>query len=122
MSSTNVDERMMMKAMSSVTSAPSSDRLMTGIFMGIMDAWDRKIEREKFIELLQQSLMYNEILARLHLSNGWLKVYYSDTPPPEDTLANSIKEITVEGEKCRERLVKQLELLVQCPDDEDTTH
>ena len=89
--------------------------------LATMDAWDRDIKREPFGEVLGAAMPLGESLARLEILYGVADLIASGKFELS-YITNTIEDMLKRAEGHRHKLIKCMELVVQCPDGGDTKH
>lgn len=116
-----LNEKAVMQVLDKVASVQSAERLVSGAFMSAVDCFDRRINREPFMEVLQDAFGLADMLSRLDITAAY-KDHFAGGTMTDAMFDSSIKEITGRAEKLRESLIKRMDLVVQCPYEDDKKH
>lgn len=97
------------------------ERLQSGALMSVVDAFDRRIMRYPFIDLVQAAMVLNNQLGRLTLVAAIAEEVKNKTVTPEK-LAEAIVGLTERAEIQRLKVLKLMQLVAACPTSEDNVH
>lgn len=109
-------------AMLDTISAPANvERLTSAGFLSVIDSHDRKLEREEWVAIVQDVLGMTDMLTRMEITNALYRRFREDALK-EATFTDAMKELTKRAEAFREDLKRRMELVAQCPYENDTKH
>jgi hypothetical protein len=116
-------EKVLLDALDNISTPRCAHNLQAGAQLSILDAFDRGIERGAFIDILKEAMMLHTYTARLSMV-AHLKAVCEATGHgiDKDQFEQAMHEVTAECETHRSALIKHVELLVQCPIEDDTLH
>ena len=121
MASPVYNEKMIMGALALPSAEQTCLAIRQASLLATMDAWDRDIKREEFGDVLGNALPLGESLARLEILYGIADLIASGKFELQ-YVTTTIEDMLARAEGHRKKLLKCMELVVQCPADEDTTH
>lgn len=104
-----------------LTGSDDASRVLAGAIWSLLDAYDRKLLREKFEEIVDSSIRITQLLARYGLSQIMVQMHENGHLTPEK-LAEASKDLMERAEKERQKLLNKMKLVVQCPGGEDPIH
>jgi hypothetical protein len=121
MVSPRIDESMVLGILDVPVNMNTVPQLQSGAILSTVDAWDRNIQRGPFVDIMAVSFNLHSGAGRLQtmisirdmLSNGDLDVTKLD---------DAIGRLVSATETHRNALLKHMELVSQCPVDEDQIH
>ena len=102
----NVDERMMLLAMNAETSALNAERILGGAFLGVIDCYDRRIERINYVTIVNRTTWLYDVLGRIQTLQLVIMML-EDGKLTADVLKGHIKELTDKAEETRKELLKE---------------
>lgn len=116
-------EKVILDALDAITTVRSTMNLQAASKLSILDAFDRGIEREAFIDILQEALSLYTFTSRLSMVTH-LKSICEQTGHgiEKNHFEQAVHEVTAVCEAHRGKLIKHMELVVQCPLEFDTLH
>ena len=121
MASAVYDERQIMGALSLPSAHESSLAIRQATLLATMDAWDRDIKREAFGDILGTALPLGETVARLEILYGIADLIASGKFELA-YVTNTIEDMLARAEGHRRKLLRCMELVVQCPSDDAKIH
>lgn len=101
--------------------AATGQQLRTAAFFMLLDAYDRKVDRETFSTVAKGAVQLTEMLGRLESTTGIYSTFNADKLT-QQSFEDALAIITGHAEACRLSLVNQMALIIQCPWDADTKH
>lgn len=116
-----LSEEIIMDALGAIASPVSAERLENGAVLAIVDCFDRRINRDPFITAVTNACMLHDSLGRLHFANAMMLMWKQEKLSIEE-LEKAVKRLTERAEDSRNRLIKEMELVVQCPLEADKRH
>ena len=99
--------------------AASAEYLRTAALMIIIDAYDRKIEREEFITAAKSAVQLIEMMGRLESVTG-VHASFTSQHLTAERLEEAIRVLTSNAETNRVSLAHFMERLIQCSEDGQT--
>ena len=121
MASTTLNEDLIVAMLGSAPSADHGEDLRTAALLVLLDAYDRKVTRPDFFNTAKTALQLNEMMGRLESISGVHSSFKANLITDEK-LTEAIGVITGHAEFCRKALIKNMAVLMQCPEDNDTKH
>lgn len=116
-----LNERLIMDTLDKVSSPMSASRLQDGCTLAITDAFDRKIDREPFVQLLGDALNTINMLSRISAVSAMLTMLKEDRISKEK-MEHALKVLTENAERHRKGLVELMDKVRQCPTNYDPIH
>jgi hypothetical protein len=116
-------EKVLLDALDNIATPRSAFNLQAGAQLSILDAFDRGIDREAFIDILKDAMLLHDYTSRLSLV-AHLKAQCEQTGRGVgvEDFSEAVQEVTAVCESHRAKLIRHMELVVQCPCDFDTLH
>lgn len=97
--------------------------LQAGAQLSLIDAFDRGISRDAFIDILKDAMMLHTFTSRLsmvaHIKDEFERTGHGMNA---EDFKTAMHAVTGECERHRTSLIKNVSLLVQCPLEDDTRH
>lgn len=121
MASAVYNEGMIMQNLSYPSDQQTTLAIRQAALLATMDAWDRDLKREAFGEIIGDAMPLQEALSRLEILYGVADLIASGKFELS-YITNTIEENLQRAETHRHNLIKHMELVVQCPNDEDSKH
>ena len=121
MASTLLNEDLVIAMLGNAPSADHGEDLRTAALLVLLDAYDRKVDRPSFFDMAKTALQMNEMMGRLESITG-VHTSFKNNLITGEKLTEAIGVITGHAEFCRKALIKDMALLMQCPEDADTKH
>jgi hypothetical protein len=121
MSSTLLNEDLILTLLGTAPSAEHGENLRTAAFLVLLDSYDRRVTRESFFDTAKNAMQLNEMMGRLESVTGVLSTFKANALSGEKMEA-ALETITGHVETCRKSLLHDMSLLIQCPNDGDTKH
>lgn len=121
MSSTMLNENLVVAMLGSAPSADHGEDLRTAALLVLLDAYDHKVTRPDFFKMAKTALQMNEMMGRLESIAG-VHASFKNNLITDEKLAEAIGVITGHAEFCRKALINDMVLLMACPEDDDTKH
>ena len=115
------NEDMIASMLDTAPSIEAGEQLRTASYITLLDAYDRKVDRNTFSEVAKQAVQLNEMMGRLESTTGIYATFKADKLTPEK-LEEAMAIITGHAESCRHALVEKLALIMQCPWSDDSVH
>jgi hypothetical protein len=116
-----LNENLMLTTLVTPLSADDVERLQYGAMMSVVDAFDRKIKREPFCDIVAAALSLHSHLARLHLAMS-IEALQKVGKLDEKKMSDATRILAEDGELQRRKLFKLMELVVACPRSDDAVH
>lgn len=116
-----LDEGGILVGLDAISSPHNAERILGAAFLVLVDAFDREIEREAFVELANRVVAIHDLLGRLQIVNSMSRRFEENTLDKK-MLDQAIQGITLRAEDFRRQLMSQMELVAQCPLKGDTRH
>lgn len=114
-----LDERVMMDALRApIAGGEGASRIMIGAMWALLDSFDRKLERDKFEEIADQSVKLTQLLARLSLCEIIQRMHNNGTLTGEK-LEEAVADLAKRAEVERRSFCEKMNLVVQCPWESD---
>lgn len=116
-------EKVLVDALDMVSTPRSAANLQAGAQLSILDAFDRGIDRDAFIDIMKEAMLLHTYTSRLSLV-AYLKACCEQSGHGVEIneFEQAVHEVTATCEQHRAALVKHVDLLVQCPIEDDTLH
>ena len=121
MSSTALNEDLVVAMLSASPAAEHGENLRTAALMVLLDAYDRHVTRDSFFDTAKNALQLNEMMGRLESITGVHSSLKANLLTAEK-LQEAVSVVTGHADTCRKSLLKDMSLLMQCPEDDDTKH
>lgn len=116
-------EKVIVDALDSVSTPQSANNLQGGAQLAILDAFDRGVNRDAFIDILQSAMLLHTYSARLTMVDYMRHIVEKTGRDLQlDDLKEGIHEVTAICEGHRTKLMGFVEKLVSCPLEDDTLH
>lgn len=109
-----LNELMILNALEAKSGPASVQRLQTGALMSVIDAFDRRIQRPEFCQIVYSAMALHSHLARIHLGMAVETLIKQDLMDSKK-IEEALRILTGDAESERISLYKQMELVVQCP-------
>lgn len=116
-----INEPLIIEALDTVSSIKSSPRIISGTTLAVMDGFDRRIDRDPFQDMVELSMRISDALGRLGAVEA-IKNIFKEGRLDEPKLNAAIKELTERAEANRIKMLKSMELVIQCPTPRDSKH
>jgi hypothetical protein len=116
-----IDEGMVLGVLDVPVVYDTVHQLQTGGVLSIVDAHDRKITRPVFVEITSAAMGLYASVGRFQSMVSMLNLIKSGEFS-EAKLTDAIAKAAEVAEKQRKSLLQHMELVAQCPWDEDTKH
>jgi hypothetical protein len=111
-------ERAILGNLSMPCSAENSEPLQIGAMLTLVAMYDRKLERDSFIEAAEATTALYGMLGRLCIAESVLHMMENKVFD-QDKIATAAKELVSYGEAERHKILKIMDLVKQCPTSED---
>ena len=121
MSSTTLHEELIVAMLGTTPSSEHGENLRTAALMVLLDAYDRKVTRDSFFDTARHALQLNEMMGRLESISGVHASMKANLLTAEK-LQEAVSVVTGHADTCRKSLIRDMALLMQCPEDEDAAH
>lgn len=116
-------EKVILDALDNISTPGAAQNLQAGAQLSILDAFDRGINRDAFIDILKEAMLLHTFTSRLSMvAHMKAIVDKRSAPVSTDELTEAVHEVTALCEQHRTSLIKQMDLVVQCPLEMDTQH
>lgn len=115
-----LDEGKILQLLEGPTSSFLAARLNAGCMMAVMAAHDRKLPRDVFQDVLEKATDLQRTVIRLQTLEVIAKYAQKDTFTQE--MQKNIDYCMTQGELCRKNLEYQVNLIAQCPWEQDTVN
>jgi len=114
-----LNEPEIMQALSRKVTMDDLDNIRLGVMLATIDGRDRKITREPFVDLVNSGFNLTCLLGRIYAYNYVKQLQMAGQL---DQLDELVSQLTVHAEAFKAKLCHQMELIAQCPQDEDSKH
>lgn len=121
MASPLINEGMILGILDAPPSSETAVSLQTGSLLAILDGFDRQIKREEFVNMSNEAIGLHNACARLDSLASMLRLL-KEGKLDETLLNRAVTNLSKMAEKHRSALQKQMELVAQCPWDDDAKH
>ena len=121
MSSTMLNENLVVAMLGSAPSADHGEDLRTAALLVLLDAYDHKVTRPDFFKMAKTALQMNEMMGRLESITGISNSFKAEKLTI-DKLEDALATVTGHAEVFRMTLIRKLGLMMQMPWDDDTKH
>lgn len=116
-------EAVILQALDSISSPAAAPALQAGARLAVLDAFDRGIDRDAFERILKHAMDLYAMTSRLNFMSAVVgQIKHTERQPTDEEWSEGVKQVTHRSESIREHLIKEVELLVQCPCEFDTLH
>jgi hypothetical protein len=95
------------------------DQLNMANMLAILDGYDRKLLRDEFSKILSTGFQFFDASARLDLIFSLKKLFEAEAPQ-QKLLDEAAVGLTQRADHWRKRLYEIMEVVSQCPGDQDT--
>lgn len=113
---------MMMLGVLSIAASPEmGERLRQGTLLAVLDAFDRKIQRENFIDILGTALNLDGYAARLILLDNMHQLFKDKDLTPE-RFAEAQEGLIKLVDDARMKLYRHMQLVAACPAGDTPVH
>jgi hypothetical protein len=119
MASPILNEDLIAAMLSTASTAEHGLDLRTAAFFMLLDAYDRKVERDAYFKIALAAVQFCEMMGRLESVTG-LHASFKANTLNIDTLDEALVRLTSVAETHRKNLGADMQLLMQCPGDNDT--
>jgi hypothetical protein len=116
-----LSELIVMASLDIPVSLQNIESLQSAALISVVDAFDRRIERESFCEIVAASLALHSYLARLNLAAAVESLLAKDVLTLKK-VQDAAQSLTMDGEAARIALKRFMHLVVQCPTSADPIH
>ena len=116
-----LNEDLIVAMLGTMPVAEHGENLRTAALMVLLDAYDRRVTRDSFFDTAKNALQLNEMCGRLESITGVHSSLKANLLTGEK-LQEAISVVTGHADTCRKSLLKDMSLLMQCPEDDDTKH
>ena len=121
MSSTTLNEELIVAMLGTTPSSEHGENLRTAGLMVLLDAYDRKVTRDSFFDTARNALQLNEMCGRLESISG-IHASMKANLLTAEKLQEAVSVVIGHADTCRKSLIRDMALLMQCPEDEDAAH
>ena len=121
MASPQLNEAMIAATLGAPPMQESGEPLRTAAFLTIVDAYDRKVDRDTFFETAQAACQLSEMMGRLESITGISNSFKAEKLTI-DKLEDALATVTGHAEVFRMTLIRKIGLMMQMPWDDDTKH
>lgn len=114
-----LNEEMLLATLSLPMRADQGEYLRNGSAYALLDAHDRKVTREFYVDVLSRSYLLNEQMRRVEVMTRILHEL-QDTPPAELSakISERITQALSQAEQARTDLVGMVKKIIECPMDD----
>ena len=113
-----INERMLVDTISVPASLENIERLQSGALMATINGFDRRLQREPYIELAAAAFSLHTHLGRLHMV-ARIKELFNQEKLTKERLNDAEEQLIAYCEHERVALQKLTGLVVQCPTSAD---
>ena len=113
------NEELISQMLGAPPAAETGQQLRTAAFFMLLDAYDRKVDRETFSEVAKNAVQLTEMMGRLESTTGLYSTFNAEKLTKQG-FADALAIITGHAESCRLALVNQMSLIIQCPWSDET--
>ena len=116
-----LNEQLILEVLQEPFQPATAEKLAHASILAVMDAYDRKITREAFVDLLDSAVNLNSMCVQTLLLSNILRKKAANTYKDAD-IDEGLKKIITMGDMHRDRLFMMADLVAQCPQEADTKH
>jgi hypothetical protein len=117
-----IDPQLSEKAVLGNLSLPSlaenAEPLQIGAMLSLVAVFDRKLNRELFLEMAESTTALFGMLGRLSIAESVLHLMRSGVFD-QAKIETAVKELVVFADAERNKIIKAMELVTQCPQSDD---
>lgn len=117
-----IDERALLKLLDCTATYANIERLQQGAIMALIDCYDREITREAFVLAARTTANMIDALARLALLHNVKQFAEKHGKAEPADIALAQKGVNEMLEEANKATIEMVELMRQCPLDEDRVH
>lgn len=108
-------------ALDNICTVESSEQILAGAFLAVIRAYEKHAKYEEFATMLRQCVELHDLVARIRFLNA-TKLLLQKQTIEQEGLDISIANITSRAEHCRNKLLKNMQLVRKIPSQEITKH
>jgi hypothetical protein len=116
-----LSELIVMASLDIPVSLQNIESLQSAALISVVDAFDRRIERESFCEIAAASLALHSYLARLNLAAAVESLLAKEVLTLKK-VQDAAQSLTMDGEAARVALKRFMHLVIQCPTSHDSVN
>lgn len=120
MTSTVVNEDLMLKLLSVEATGPNARELLTGACMVLLDAYDRRLPRDKAEIYITNTMNAFDLMGRLQAFSNTLAHFTETGTVTRADLLTAVQGCEELVKRQMAEIIKLAKLLPECPNDEDT--
>lgn len=109
-------------ALDRITSPFSSETLKAGAFLSVLRAYDKKIDREKFSEILDKALRFWDQMARMRFTMAMQIILQESGAVDPQKIAEGHKMLLAKCENVRLALIEDMKKVAAIPPKGTTKH
>jgi hypothetical protein len=122
MASPLLNEQMIIETLSLPVSSDTADTLCVAAMLSVLDGYDRKMTRDEYGVIVDSTCKFHEMIGRMVIVNLLRGLIGSIDPKASERLAQASLDLTAGAEMLRKQILSKMQLLIQCPWDEDKIH
>ena len=101
--------------------ADNAARLQAGALLSLVDAYDRKLEREAFVVLAGAALTLHTQIGKLYMMSSVVHNFHSGVLDSE-MMTRAVSGITAMTQQAQTELIGLMKKVVACPTTQDKVH
>lgn len=121
MVSPQINEGMIVGVLDIPTEPEATAQLQSGSVLAIVDGFDRQLQRAEFIRIVTEAVALHGLVGRLESLSMILRLIEQDKLDAK-RVREAVHSLTISADHHRMELKKHMELVAQCPWDDDAKH
>jgi hypothetical protein len=122
MASPFLNEHMIIETLSLPVSSDTSESLCVAAMLAVLDGYDRKIKRDEYGIVVDAVCKFHEMIGRLVIVNLVRSLIGKTDPATCENLNKAASELQTGANLLRKQILSKMQVVAQCPWDEDTIH
>ncbi len=116
-----MDERALITSLSSEVALETLNDIRSGTILSIIDAYDRRVPRAVFLDIVTHSLPLYDWIGSLEMVNR-IAALYTRQKVSEPALAEAAAEFSNRADSARRHLLGRMKAVVACAPSDATLH
>ena len=117
-----LNEAMIIETLSLPVSADTAPTLCVAAMLSILDGYDREMTRDQYGIIVDAVCKFHDLIGRIAIVNAVRHTMGTADPTVADNLAKAGAELMARAEMTRKQILSKMQLLAECPLDEDPIH
>ena len=116
-----LDENQMLKMLKTAISRQTANEVQAGAVLSVVDAYDRGVDRQTFLRILNEAVMLYDYLGCLS-TVGRIQDIFAHNELTSDKITEGINAFATSSTVARDKLLEVVQLITEMPPSTATIH